>query len=127
VNLAIATPTAKVNSATRTAKVLFFIATSQYLTIVFFKQRTAQVGFLARNNCYFLDASDVKKFRQKQWANLRRRRSLIAAHGWSVATTMGYSLGCRLRSNPGLKLANAFGVFQSVFSNVDINRSREYF
>src|SRR5215217_2660043 len=70
-------------------------------------------------------------------SNLRRRRSLISAQGWSEATTLGsghktslnpervrqppnpfrvwslffvYSQGSRERSNPGLELANAFGV-----------------
>jgi hypothetical protein len=67
----------------------------------------------------------------------RRRRSLISAQGWSAATTLGIQPnnyltlkgfaswrtlsafrlsfnsadpGLSLRSNPGLKLANAFGV-----------------
>src|SRR5215217_1355882 len=70
-------------------------------------------------------------------SKLRRRRSLISAQGWSEATTLGsghkyslnpervrqppnpfrvwslffvYSQGSRERSNPGLELANAFGV-----------------
>src|SRR6185295_16921174 len=75
---------------------------------------------------------------------IRRRRSLISAQGWSAATTLGtritrrstlkglggrrtpfrvYRLfyvipGLSLRSNPGLKLANAFGVFQTALLSV---------
>ena len=79
--------------------------------------------------------------RQFEICTKRRRRSLIQAQGWSVATTLGHKSkkrktlkalglcdsnpfrvecmvdglfpGLSLRSNPGLKLANAFGVFCS--------------
>ena len=75
--------------------------------------------------------------------DLRQRRSPIPAQGWSAATNLGlmqqhnstlkgfgfkpnaFSVrhflivdpGLSLRSNPGLKLANAFGVIQRMLSN----------
>ena len=79
----------------------------------------------------------VENARAGSVLKLRRRRSLISAQGWSAATTLGnrnnidstlkgfaaretlsgfnghflYTYpGFSLRSNPGLKLANAFGV-----------------
>jgi hypothetical protein len=81
----------------------------------------------------------VKELQNSSAKGQRRRRSLISAHGWSAATTMGQLFepcnqpwkfawretlsgfesfflilipGFSLRSNPGLKLANAFGVFR---------------
>jgi hypothetical protein len=42
------------------------------LTIVFDKQRTTQVDFLARNNCYKLDALGAGKFRWKLGINNKR-------------------------------------------------------
>ena len=64
VNRAIATPTAKVNNATRTAKVFFFIATSQWLAVMVDQTKNDASRFsCAALISYLLDARGVKKFR----------------------------------------------------------------